>query len=368
MTQSYDARALSLLIDSVRDYAIFLLDPTGRVQTWNLGAELIKGYTANEIVGEAIDRFYTPEDLATDRPSMLLRRAREQGRVEDEGWRIRKDGSRFWADVVITAIRESNGELVGFVKVTRDLTERRQAELDRLHLAHTEEALRLRDEFLSIAAHELRTPLVAVQLQIDSLLLQGTNLDKSQRAKVDRASRNVQRVTELINTLLDVSRIATGRLALKLKRSDLGVLVHEVIDRFVEPATLAKCTVVADIAAGIEGSWDPLRIGQVVSNLLTNSFKYAHGSQVDVRLARDGDVAVLSIEDRGPGIPHEHLERVFERFERAVSVRSFGGMGLGLYVAREIVIAHGGTIAARNRTDGGAILEARLPIRSNGTI
>jgi PAS domain S-box-containing protein len=364
MTASHDTRALSLLIDSVRDYAIFTLDPAGRVQSWNLGAELIKGYKADEIIGEPMLRFYTPEDLAAGKPARLLAEARDQGRVEDEGWRVRKDGSRFWADVVITAMFEA-GELVGYVKVTRDLTERRAAELDRLDLAHAQEALRLRDEFLSIAAHELRTPLVALQLQIDSLRLQSANFDKTQVSKIDRASRNILRLTELIHTLLDVTRIAQGRLTLKPKRIDLGSLVNEVVDRLHEPASEAKCVVVASVAPGIEGSWDPLRIGQVVSNLLSNSFKYAAGSTIDVRLARDGNDAVLSVEDRGPGIPDEHLPRIFGRFERAVPTRSFGGMGLGLYVAREIVIAHGGTISARNREDHGAILEVRLPIRDS---
>jgi PAS domain S-box-containing protein len=356
-------RRLQLLIDSVRDYAIFMLDEQGRVKTWNRGAELIKGYTTQEIIGRPVHTFYTPEDRAAGKPEHLLAEARNKARVEDEGWRVRKDGSRFWADVVISAIHNDSGALIGFVKVTRDLTERREAELNRIALAHTQEALRLRDEFLSIASHELRTPLVALQLQVDSLRMQSARLDPRQAAKVERASRNVQRLSDLISTLLDVARISRGRLTITPKPINLGALVEEVIDRLHESASEAKCSVVADIARGVTGSWDPLRIGQVISNLLANAFKFAAGTQVEVSLVRDGDTAVLRVQDRGPGIPPDEFERIFSRFARAASMRNFAGMGLGLYVAREIVTAHDGEIIAANREVGGAILEVRLPIR-----
>jgi PAS domain S-box-containing protein len=486
---------MELLIESVRDYAIFMLDTRGKIETWNLGAELIKGYKPDEIIGSNIERFYTPDDAAAGRPAHLLAQAREFGRIEDEGWRLRKDGTRFWADVVITAVRDENGELIGFLKVTRDLTERRhaeqmrlaqehrfrllvesareyaiymldpsglvmtwnegaerikgyraeeiigrhfsvfyppedvnvgkcdrelayalvnrrfeeeawrvrkdgsrfwasivvealhdqagahvgfskitrdltsrlQAEQERLQLAHAQEALRLRDEFFSIAAHELRTPLAALQLQIDSLRSQPSNFDQRQVSKLDRAGRNVQRLSELITSLLDVSRIAKGKLVLNPKRIDLGALIREVVDRMQEPAAAAGCEVVVDARLGLAGTWDPLRVGQVVSNLLSNAFKYARGSRIDVTLEREEDETVLRVEDRGPGIPREHLETVFQRFERAAPTGA-AGMGLGLYVAREIVIAHGGTIAATNREGGGASLEVRLPLRDTQSI
>ena len=178
--------------------------------------------------------------------------------------------------------------------------------------------------------------------------------------QLERASRNVLRLADLITALLDVSRIAQGRLTLTRKRGVLAAQTAEVIDRLEEPAQEAGCMVVPDLGGPIEGTWDPLRIGQVISNLLSNAFKYAAGSRVDVRLVRDGDVVVLKIEDHGPGIPEAALERIFGRFERAAP-RNFGGMGLGLYVAREIIAAHGGTIRARNRDGGGVTFEVRLP-------
>jgi len=351
------------LVESARDYAIFMLDTGGRVATWNEGARRSKQYTADEIIGQHFSRFYLDEEVRAGKCDCELDVALREGRFEDEGWRIRKDGSRFWANVVIAPLWDRTGTLIGFSKITRDLTERRAAELDRVQLARAQEALRLRDEFLSIASHELRTPLVALQLQIDSLRSQSVNLQPKQVSKLDRASRNVQRLADLIKTVLDVSRIARGRLTLSPKRIDLGALVGEVIDRLHEPAHEAGCIVAADLAPGIEGMWDPLRLGQVVSNLLSNAFKYAAGSRVDVTLSRDGDDAVLCVQDRGPGIAAEHLEKIFERFERATAAKNLGGMGLGLYVARQIVIAHRGAIRARNREHGGASLEVRLPIR-----
>jgi PAS domain S-box-containing protein len=360
---------LAPLIDSIRDYAVFMLNVDGRIETWNTGAQLIKGYTEQEIVGQTIHRFYTAEDRVAGRPERLLATAARDGRVEDEGWRVRKNGERFWADVVISAMRDADGTLVGFVKVTRDLTERRRIDEERLQheqaLARSQEALRLRDEFLSIASHELRTPLMALQLQLDSLRLSARNLDARQAHKLDRAGRNVQRLVELIAALLDVSRMARGKLAIAPEHVDLGVVVAETVDRLQESANEARCAIHTQLARDITGIWDPLRIGQVVANLLSNAFRYAAGTAVDVTLERRDHHAILSVLDRGPGIPADQLERVFVRFERAAPSRNYGGMGLGLYVAREIVTAHGGTITASNRDDGGARLETVLPIRED---
>jgi PAS domain S-box-containing protein len=353
---------MRLLVESIRDYAVFLLDSEGRVRSWNSGAQLIKGYRADEIIGQHISTFYTPEERDRDRPMLLLMVAARDGRVEDQGWRVRKDGTRFWADVVVTALRESDGELAGFVKVTRDLTERVRAQQERLRLAHAEEAIRLRDEFLSIASHELRTPLTALQLQLESLAEQTAASPPKVVAKMARAVRSSQRLGVLIDSLLDVSRIATGQLQLAPEPADLRDIAEQLIDTLREIAGKAGSPLSLSADGALVGHWDPVRIEQLLMNLIANAIKYGGGQPVDVTLDREGDTALITVRDRGPGVAPEDMERIFERFERATSMRNYGGFGLGLYVAREIVRAHGGSISVLNAPDGGACFTVRLPM------
>ncbi len=348
-----------MLVDSVKDYAIFMLDPQGRVQTWNSGAERIKGYRADEIIGQHISRFYLPEDRDSGRPARLLSDAKRLGRVEDENWRVRKDGTHFWADVVISAVRDAQGVLRGFSKVTRDLTDRKLAEEERLRLVQAGEAIRLRDEFLAVASHELKTPIAALQLHLE--FMRRKTLDPKVLSTLERATRSTWRLTTLVETLLDVARLSTGRLELKLEPLSLSQTVNELLEQHQLSAMGAGCAVSARIEPGVTGAWDPLRVEQAITNLLTNAFKYAAGTTVGVALTSDGRDAVLEIADGGPGIPPEALSRIFDRFERAISSGHYGGLGLGLYITREIVVAHGGSISARNLPGGGAAFTIRLP-------
>jgi PAS domain S-box-containing protein len=351
-----------LLVETVQDYAIFRLEPDGTVASWNVGAERIKGYRADEIIGRHFSRFYPPADVAAGKPEAVLREARERGRYEEEGWRIRKDGSRFWADVVLTALLTPSGELWGFVKITRDLTARHAAEAERLRRAQAEEAVRLRDEFLSIASHELKTPLTALQLQLQSIPRSSPDLDPRLARKLSRVTRTAERLDTLMSYLLDSSRLATAQFELKRERFALADAVREVVARFRERAIEAGCPVTLSVEAPAPGSWDRVRVEQVVTNLLSNAIKYGAATPVAVRVGVDDQEAVLAVEDRGPGIPEDALPRVFGRFERAASARHYGGLGLGLYVSREIVSAHGGSIAAQNVPGGGARFVVRLPL------
>ncbi len=357
-----------VLVESIRDYAVFMLDRDGRVQTWNAGAALIKGYQRDEIVGKSIELFYTREDLQHGRPAMLLAQAVRDGRVEDEGWRVRKDGSRFWADVVITALRNDAGDLIGFAKVTRDLTQRQHAEEERRKLdadrIRAEEALRIRDEFLSIASHELKTPLTALQIELfgmRALSAQVGNGDDRMARKVARASRNADRLERLIEMLLDVSRIATGRLTLKPEAFDLSESVRQVAETMRGTAEQFGCELSTSTSGTIVGSWDRVRTEQVVMNLLANAFKYGAGRPVTVSTALEGGEGIIEVRDHGPGVPPQDLKRIFERFERGAR-RDQGGLGLGLYVSREIATAHGGSLATHNLPDGGAAFTLRLPL------
>jgi len=351
-----------LMVETIKDYAIFMLDPTGRVVTWGAGAERIKGYRADEIIGEHFSRFYPEAEAKSGKCELELEAATVEGRFEEEGWRVRKDGSQFWANVVITALHDPGGRLVGFAKVTRDLTERRKQDDERVLLAQAEESIRLRDEFLSIASHELKTPLTALQLQLQGLQRRIMAVDPALASRIERSVRSGQRLADLIEALLDVSRIATGRFELKRERFDLSVTVHEVVERLRESAAREGAPVTVVAPTGLVGSWDRLRFEQVLTNLLANAIKYGKGGAITVTLTADQGEAVLEVSDRGPGVPEQDLQRIFGRFERASSMRNYGGLGLGLYVARQIIEAHGGSVSARNPAGGGAVFTVRLPL------
>jgi PAS domain S-box-containing protein len=352
-----------ILVEQVVDYAIFMLDPQGHVATWNAGAQRIKGYTADEIIGQHFSRFYPEEDRRAGKTERELAIAIEHGRFEEEGWRVRKDGSRFWANVVLTALHDATGRLSGFAKVTRDLTERRKLEDERMKVALAEEAVRLRDEFLSIASHELRTPLSSLLLQIESSRERIALVDEDAARRLERATRAGERLAQLVESLLDVSRIAAGKFELQRTELDLRDVVGEVAEGMRAAADTARCELRVTLPDHpVIGRWDRLRLGQVVTNFLGNAFRYAPGAPVELGLAVEDGAAVIRTRDHGPGISEADLARVFGRFERGVSMRHYGGMGLGLYLVQQIAEAHGGTADAENMADGGACLTVRLPL------
>lgn len=371
-TQAHPSRETSeqlrLLIESVQDYAILTLDPSGHINSWNLGAERIKGYRAEEILGRHFSVFYPPEEVARGKPQWELAVAAREGRYEEEGWRVRKDGSRFWASVVITALYDEFGMLRGFGKVTRDHTQRKRVEEER-ELEHLREAVRARDEFLSVASHELRTPLTPLQLKLTSMM---RAIERDPEAALspervlkdlDMARRQVRKMADLIEDLLDVSRISVGKVRLDPEPMDLAALVHEVMGRYAPQAAQAGCSVDLE-AASVKGTWDKRRLEQVVTNLLTNAIKYGAGEPISIRLDEEGAQAVLSVRDEGIGITPEHLPYIFERFVRAVSERNYSGLGLGLFITREIVQAHGGSIQVRSELGKGTLFTVRLPLTS----
>lgn len=234
-------------------------------------------------------------------------------------------------------------------------------------------AVAARDEFLSIAAHELRTPLTAMMLQIQAL---GRGLRKKGRAelsvegmlqKIDRAERQLGRLAYLIDALLDVSRIASRHLVLDLARTDLARVAHDVAARFAEPAAREGIEITVRAEGPIIGLWDPARIDQIANNLVANAVKYGQNKPIEIAARADGEVAELTVRDHGLGIAAENLDRIFQRFERAALPVGYGGLGLGLYIAKELVAAHGGTIAAQSRPGQGTELTVRLPLASSKT-
>ena len=536
---------MRLMIDSVNDYAIFMLDTSGKVATWNHGAERLKGYTAREIVGHSFERFYPEQEIRAGKPRLELETASREGRFEEEGWRLRKDGSRFWANVVLSAVKNERGELIGFTKVTRDLTERKRSEEanlertrqqaavaqlglfaleqpdlgavidravatvretmgteivavlelsgdgkslvlraacgletasigpvpiqlaseagngqaaradaeqlgrqgfrmggvlgkqggsgmtvpirasdpsrnahglievrsraerafrdddvnflqavanviaaalerrgmeeqvraaeqkameERARASQVREALRERDEFISVAAHELRTPLTALQLKLQGAE-RGLKAENRQPVtgstvgtRLDGALRQTERLSLLVERLLDVTRIAAGRLELALEQFDLAALVRQVSDDFREAAAQSGSELLLEAQQPLEGCWDRLRLEQVLVNLLSNAVKYGAGRPISVRSERAGERVRISVTDEGIGIAEADLPRIFTRFQRAAPVRNYGGLGLGLYIAKHIVEAHGGRVEVSSRPGQGSTFLVDLPV------
>jgi PAS domain S-box-containing protein len=352
-----------LLVEHVQEYAIFMLDQDGYVISWNSGAERIKGYRAAEIIGSHVSRFYSAEDCENGKPARALATARETGRWEDEGWRVRKDGTTFWANVVLTALRD-RGELRGFAKITRDLTERRLREQAQRAAAVHEAANRVKDEFLATLSHELRTPLNVIMGQLTRLRTGKLTPDQAERAW-DALERNTKAQLRVVEDLLDTSRILSGRLHLAMQEVMLGTLVRAVLEE-MRPMFEAKGVHLFSQVAPAAIIGDPARLRQIVNNLLSNALKHTpEDGRVDVEMAATDTEAILKVHDTGGGIPSDFLPRVFDRFAQAdpFVTRVQGGLGLGLAITKDLVAMHGGTIEARSPGIGkGATFTIKLPL------
>lgn len=341
------------LVDSVKDYAIFMLDASGRVRTWNPGAQRIKGYAPSEIIGEHFSRFYTPEDVAEGRPGRLLAKAAQDGRVEDEGWRVRKDGSRFWADVVITSIVGRDGKLAGFSKVTRDLSERRDlyAEQAALRRAAREvtEANRELEAFSYTVAHDLRAPIRAIQTLAQYLERDhGTELPPTGRELVESIQRSARKMGELVEDLLSFSRSAKGELRLeKVDIAKLAQHIHANTLRRREPDRVGTLDVDDDISL-----WgDPGLLRIAMENLLSNAWKFTRRrDRYHIRVGKRETARTITVyvEDNGVGFPPERAGELFQPFRRLHSVEAFEGTGIGLATVRRIVERHGGSVHAES--------------------
>ena len=332
---------LRLLVENVRDYAIFMLDPEGFVQSWNSGAQAIKGYTADEIIGKHFSQFYTPDDVQAGKPAMELVVAREQGRVEDEGWRVRKDGSLFWANVIVTAMRDTAGNLVGFAKVTRDMSERRRLE-------ELERSSRRMNEFLAMLAHELRNPLAPIRNAVTIMQLESLNSPVLRNVR-DVIDRQLTHITRLVDDLLDVGRLTTGKIKLRKELLRLGDVVNRSVE-IARPMIEAKRhQLVLDVPPHpVYVNGDSVRLSQVMQNLLVNAAKYTpEGGRITVKLEQVNGFTNVTVSDNGRGIDPAQLERIFELFMQAdVAGGGESGLGIGLTLARTLVEMHGGSLMA----------------------
>ena len=347
------------LVQAIEDYAIFLLDATGLIVSCNAGAQKLVGYRDTEIIGQHFSRFYTDEAVARDWPAYELQQASLTGRFEDEGWRVRKDGTTFWSNVVITSIRNDAGILRGFAKVTRDLTERRQRE----ELERSGERMR---QFLATLAHELRNPLAPVRNAIGVMQLENGISPTLARSR-DLIDRQVTHLTRLVDDLLDVGRIMSNKVELRLGRIDLA----EVVARGVEaarPFTDAheQRVVTHRSAEPIFVRGDMTRLVQVVQNLLHNASKFSPaGSAIHIVSRIDFHMAVLEVRDAGCGISLHSLDRIFELFAQEKDAQSAGegGLGIGLTLCKSLIEMHGGSIVASSEGPGsGSTFTLSLPL------
>ncbi len=365
-----------LLVDAVSDYAIYMLDPEGRVTTWNSGAERLKGYRAAEIIGRPFSVFFSAEDVQAGRPSAELEAARDHGHFEGEGDRLRQDGSRFRAHVTLTPIRDEAGVLSGFAKITRDLTSEREADDTRRKfieeqaartaaeaVAHrADEANRIKDEFLATVSHELRTPLNAMVGWLK--ILERQTLPPGAVRALATVQRNAQAQTRIVDDILDVSRIINGKLRIEPAAMNLVTVVREAMD-VVRPSALARrLTLDLEAADDVPLVGDAERLRQVVWNLLSNAVKFTDTGTVSIRVLSTDHRIELRVTDTGRGIEPAFLPFVFDRFQQADTsiTRRVGGLGLGLALVRHIVELHGGSVSVESGGKGlGSTFGMSLP-------
>jgi two-component system CheB/CheR fusion protein len=359
---------LRTLVDSISDYAIIMLDADGRISMWNPGAHHLLGYTEKEALGALGDIIFTPEDRAAGAPDAEKSQAAASGRATDERWHVRKNGTRFWGSGIMNALRHADGSLRGFVKIMRDETARKQTE-DSLQGSKVaaEEANRLKDDFLATLSHELRTPLGAILLWTKLIQDDAVSDPQLVTEAVNAIHTSAQAQQELIEDLLDVSRIANGTLRLQVREVDLVRVIRDAVEA-IEPAVQAKqLTVAADLSSDIGiVRVDSNRLRQIIWNLLTNAVKFTPaGGKIHVHLRRDNREVEIAVQDTGEGIDPTFLPHVLERFRQANSshARSHGGMGLGLAIVKQLVELHGGTITVESPgVDKGATFTVRLPL------
>ncbi|RYE88510.1 MAG: response regulator, partial [Myxococcales bacterium] len=350
------------LVENIRDYAIFGLDPDGVITTWTPGAERVKGYSEAEVLGRHVDLFATPDDARAG-----------TGRAERQGWCVCKGGARIWVDETITPVRGPDGVLRGFTTISRDTTAQKRVADERARvLAREQEARReaeramvLRDEFLSVISHELRTPLSSILLW-SKMLRAGAVPPAQQPRALASIETSASAQKQLIEDLLDVSSMLSGKVTLSLREAALGPVLEAAAATVQPMAETRGVRLALDLEAGPDlARVDPDRLQQVAWNLLSNAVKFTPaGGTVTARLARLGPLLRLTVTDTGQGIAPDFLPHVFERFRQADAsiTRAQGGLGLGLAITHQIVELHGGTITAHSDGPGrGATFTVELP-------
>jgi PAS domain S-box-containing protein len=385
-----------LLVENVLDYGIFILDPEGHVATWNAGAQRRTGYSSEEIIGRHFSHFYTPEDVSKSIPRYHLHCAQVKEQFREEGWRLHKDGSRFWASVAISGINNSEGELVGYAHVvcgsapgritklhnedartpSDNVTDASETPKDaqegtrirRMEAEKTaaEKANKAKDEFLAVLSHELRTPLTPALAAASYLADHAENLPQEFREEIATIRRNIQLEARLIDDLLDLTRIVRGKIELHFEVVDAHRVLREIIEVVGDDIIEKELDVGISLSAQAHLIWaDPVRIRQVYWNLIRNAVKFTPPrGHIDIRSSNDEQARFhLEVSDSGVGIEPERQSGVFNAFEQGSTfiTREFGGLGLGLTISKKLIDLHGGTIAVESAgKDRGASFKITL--------
>jgi osomolarity two-component system sensor histidine kinase TcsA len=353
--QMYSNETFRILVETVKDYAIFMLDIDGRVASWNAGAQAFKGYTKSEIVGQHFSRFYSEDDRKAGKPELELRTALRDGRVEDEGWRYRKDGSRFFANVVITSLYK-DGVLLGYSKVTRDLTDRREAE--RQLIAAYEEASKLKSEFLANMSHEIRTPMHGLLSASTLLLDTRLNIDQLDLARIVQESGEI--LLQVINDILDYSKLANGSFTISRDVISVSDIVQSVFRAHQRGFTSkVKLESYLDPLLPVSAEGDALRYRQIVQNLLSNATKFTEEGHVLVSVKlekeeKESFTILTQVIDTGIGIPEGSagaLFTPFTQFDNSATKR-YKGTGLGLSICKSLSELMGGQIGFNPNPEG----------------
>ena len=332
-----------LLVSQVRDYAIIALDASGTIESWNAGALRLKGYTADEAIGQSFSMFYSDDDRRAGLPLHLLDSARRDGSVEHTGWRVRKDGTRFWGDVIITALVQEDGELRGFAKVTRDLTERKELE-------------DAQASFLATIAHDFRTPVTAMkgftELARDA---EGDQLSDF----LTRIDTNADRLMQMMADLIRYATVHAVRVQARPEVLDLADLVRDSVYALGSTADVSRVVVPE---GRVIVTTDRAAMERVVANLVMNAVKYSlEGGVVCVDVTRDADWVRMSVRDSGRGIDPADLATIFDEYERGRLAEEDGGQGLGLASVRRLVEELGGRVSIESALDQGTTVTVELP-------
>ncbi|WP_202110807.1 PAS domain S-box protein [Flavobacterium hydrocarbonoxydans] len=375
-----------LMIEEVQDYAILYLNHEGIVENWNIGAEKIKGYKAEEIIGKYFSAFYTEEDRKNNLPQKLLQLARDKGKALQEGWRIRKDGTLFWASVVITAVHNKKKEVIGFSKVTHDLTEKKKAE-DKLKLnaleleqknVELEQMNKDLQSFTYISSHDLQEPLRKIQTFASQIIdREVDNLSEIGIDKFKRIQNAAQRMQALINDLLTYSRASIQDRV--FEKTDLSLIIKDVKEDLKEELEHKNATI--EEIDSCEVQIIPFQFRQLIYNLVSNSLKFSKTDVLPVikikcniakgkdlpnpMLADEVDYCHISIIDNGIGFDQEYNSKIFEVFQRLHGRERYAGTGIGLAIVKKIVENHNGFITANGEANKGATFNIFIPIALN---